>query len=505
MQPFEITPGVELVERIASGATSVVFRARATKELEYAEKGTPLAVKVLKEEPRGAVAERWKREVAIGSSCRSPNLIKYFDHGTYIAQFGAQPFVVMEWFIANTLEDLAPQILAMTTLQRRHHLRSVLSQSLQGLQYLHDRGIIHRDLQRRNILISPSGHLKIINFGTSKHTSTTAVTERWEEIGTRRYWPPEYFSYVVSPDEWSSAGDIFMLASCLIHAYSGNFVFSEAKTYPEFFDSLRRYGSDYRSRVPELDQCRSWLSRILYGVLQIMLSPRPDDRLPPRLLLKLLQHEFRRYVKRLDKNRFPLTALIWCLPSNFETLATDFIMHLVQAPPEQKIRARDLHSLKLFGHVDGKSIVSLVKTLVLFGLLRADPVESGDWYNYFLVDQDESDWIFKDEVILTATEALHTVNRSTARLEAAIMEKRMALFKMGQQHGKTDRFHTFWNLEMCSIGDEIFVTYEKRTVIDQYYLAKAAKLIDPIYLSGVDWKPGALSESRWSTDNSRID
>jgi serine/threonine protein kinase len=328
-------------------------------------------VKIFKDEAQGATAERLTREVQIGLACRCPQLIRYFDHDIAATQLGDQPFVVMEWFSGSTLEQLAPQIIALSPLRRRRHLRSVLCQALHGLQYLHQRGVVHRDLQRRNILVASNGAVKIIDFGTAKHAAPSDITERWEEIGTRRYWPPEYFRYVAAPDAWDVAGDLFMLASCLVHAYTGKFIFAEADNYQKFFARLQEYALEYKTNIPELETCKSWMSRSLYGALNIMLSPRPDDRTDATTLIKLLSGNFTRVAKRLPRDAFPLTALVWSLSSEQESLATallDYFGDRFGAQEAPHMAANDLHFLDQFRRLTGKSIISLVRRFVLFGL-----------------------------------------------------------------------------------------------------------------------------------------
>lgn len=59
-----------------------------------------------------------------------------------------------------------------------------------GLEFLHEKGIIHLDVKPENILIGPDGYLAIADFGLARHVSSLEFDD-WTGLGTVSYMPPE--------------------------------------------------------------------------------------------------------------------------------------------------------------------------------------------------------------------------------------------------------------------------------------------------------------------------
>jgi serine/threonine protein kinase len=146
MQPFEITEGIKVIEKVSEGATSVVYRAFSTRDLGYVSENTPLAIKLFHQMPTGRAQERFEREVKIGTSFNSMFLVRYYGAGIYSTALEQRPFIIMEFIEGPNLKA------ALTSFQRMDEERdsfviSILTDILNGLKILHEGGIIHRDIQ----------------------------------------------------------------------------------------------------------------------------------------------------------------------------------------------------------------------------------------------------------------------------------------------------------------------------------------------------------------------
>ncbi|KAK0067915.1 MAP/microtubule affinity-regulating kinase 3, partial [Biomphalaria pfeifferi] len=88
----------------------------------------------------------------------------------------------------GTLKDF---IASIGKLQEKQ-VKRIAKQLLEGVEYLHKKRILHRDLKSRNILMSDDENIKIADFGISKQFQTFSVAETY--TGTIKYMAPEMFT-----------------------------------------------------------------------------------------------------------------------------------------------------------------------------------------------------------------------------------------------------------------------------------------------------------------------
>lgn len=90
-------------------------------------------------------------------------------------------------------------------------------QLLRGLSYLHENGVIHRDLKSANILIAPDGTIKLTDFGSAKKFGTAKYSFTRSLKGSPYWMAPE----VVSKTGHSYPADIWSFGCVLIEMYTG--------------------------------------------------------------------------------------------------------------------------------------------------------------------------------------------------------------------------------------------------------------------------------------------
>src|SRR5918997_3605495 len=145
-----------------------------------------VALKLLKDHyaENEEFVERFKREARNAASLSHPNIVSIFDRGE--SEDGTY-YIAMEYLPGGTLKDrilkrgaLPPQMAAEVALQ-----------IAEALQAAHKRGIIHRDVKPRNILVAESGDVKVTDFGIARAADATTTSHLGDILGTAKYMSPE--------------------------------------------------------------------------------------------------------------------------------------------------------------------------------------------------------------------------------------------------------------------------------------------------------------------------
>lgn len=105
-----------------------------------------------------------------------------------------------------------------------------MTQVLLGLQYLHDQGVIHRDIKGANILTTKDGKVKLADFGVS--TSTLAGPDKEAQVVGTPYWmAPE----IIELSGATPASDIWSLGCTVIELLSGKPPYHHLQAMPALF------------------------------------------------------------------------------------------------------------------------------------------------------------------------------------------------------------------------------------------------------------------------------
>src|SRR5436309_1319425 len=146
MQPGAKIGSYEIVAQIGAGGMGEVYRARDSKlNREVALKVLP--ARLAQDEERLA---RFQREAQTLAALNHPNIAHIY---------GLQDdALVMEYVPGQELRGPLPLETAVT----------LARQIAEALEYAHEKGIIHRDLKPDNIMVTPEGHIKVLDFGLAK-------------------------------------------------------------------------------------------------------------------------------------------------------------------------------------------------------------------------------------------------------------------------------------------------------------------------------------------------
>jgi serine/threonine-protein kinase len=152
--------------------------------------GRRVAVKVLKAEFSSdpEFIERFRAEARTTAMLNHPGIASVYDYGeTEIDADGRTAYLVMELVNGEPLNS----VLKRTGRLSLRHSLDMLEQTGRALQVAHTAGLVHRDVKPGNILITPTGQVKITDFGIAKAVDAAPVTQTGMVMGTAQYIAPE--------------------------------------------------------------------------------------------------------------------------------------------------------------------------------------------------------------------------------------------------------------------------------------------------------------------------
>lgn len=225
---------------IGTGGMASVYRATDTAL------GRTVAVKLFRADGSAAEPERQSGEIALLASLNHFALVTLFDASTALVDGVPRAFIVME------LVD-GPDLRARIEGGPLPSLDVAMmgADLAEALHYVHEQGIIHRDVKPANVLLAPSGfpgrsmHAKLADFGIARLLDETRLTATGSLLGTASYLSPEQAlgAAIGAPTDVYSLG--LVLLECLtgLRAYPGTAVESamaRLQRQPEIPNALGR-------------------------------------------------------------------------------------------------------------------------------------------------------------------------------------------------------------------------------------------------------------------------
>ena len=171
-----------VLRQIGEGGMSSVY------EVEHVELGKRFVLKSLLRELAGRkdLVARLRNEWRALGRLEHPNIVAATDAAT---SANGIPFYVMERLEGRSLSERLRREGRVPVFEALEITAGVL----EGLSAAHDIGIVHRDVKPPNVFLTPSGGVKLLDFGIAKITDSASavVTARGVAIGTPRYMSPE--------------------------------------------------------------------------------------------------------------------------------------------------------------------------------------------------------------------------------------------------------------------------------------------------------------------------
>jgi len=176
-------PRYRVLEPLGAGGMGLVFKA------EHVLMGRTVALKVLRGDvgDRPELVERFCREVKTLARLTHPNIVTAHD----AEEYGGVLFLVMEFVDGESLDRVLARCRAVPPALAAGWVRQVA----EGLRFAHECGLVHRDLKPGNLMLTPQGQVKILDFGLARLggalAPASAATPTGVIVGTPAYIAPE--------------------------------------------------------------------------------------------------------------------------------------------------------------------------------------------------------------------------------------------------------------------------------------------------------------------------
>ncbi len=186
----------------------VVYKAEDTKLKR------PVALKFLAghllqdEESR----QRFQREARAGAAINHPNICMVHE----IGEADGQTFLAMEFVAGQGVKEKIE-----TRPLKLEEALDIATQTAQGLQEAHEKGIVHRDIKPANLMVNEKGQVKIMDFGLAQLASRSKLTKTGTTLGTMAYMSPEQ----VQGEPTDHRSDIWSLGVVLYEMVTGQLPF----------------------------------------------------------------------------------------------------------------------------------------------------------------------------------------------------------------------------------------------------------------------------------------
>ncbi len=237
-KPGEIIGLYEVREEIGRGGMATILDA------VHQETGEVRALKLmLPGAHTEEVKERFQLEHQTLSRLNHPGVLKVFEFGTH----GDRPYIVMERIQGRELGVLVEDWRELPSSERFELTQRILTEVAEALEYIHEQGLVHRDVTPSNIMVVEDGTIRLMDFGVVKDPGAD-LTVVGEVVGTVAYIAPEQ----ITGTRVDARTDLYSLGAVLYLMLTGRRPFS-ARTMAGYLDKhLHRPPRPPRELVPSI-------------------------------------------------------------------------------------------------------------------------------------------------------------------------------------------------------------------------------------------------------------
>ena len=251
--------------------------------------GRTVAIKILRSDLARdpSFQNRFRREAQAAAALNHPAIVAVYDTGEDVVTeptgvVAHVPFIVMEYVEGHTVRDILRDGAAVPIDEAVEITAGVLS----ALEYSHRAGIVHRDIKPANVMLTPTGAVKVMDFGIARAVADSAatMTQTQAVIGTAQYLSPEQ----ARGETVDARSDLYSTGCLLFELLTGRPPFTGdspvavayqhvrenppapsaiASDIPEALDrvTLKALAKDREARYQTADEFRADLEAVLHG------------------------------------------------------------------------------------------------------------------------------------------------------------------------------------------------------------------------------------------------
>jgi serine/threonine-protein kinase len=251
--------------------------------------GRTVAIKILRSDLARdpSFQNRFRREAQAAAALNHPAIVAVYDTGEDVITeptgvVAHVPFIVMEYVEGHTVRDILRDGAAVPIDEALEITAGVLS----ALEYSHHAGIVHRDIKPANVMLTPTGAVKVMDFGIARAMADSAatMTQTQAVIGTAQYLSPEQ----ARGETVDSRSDLYSTGCLLFELLTGRPPFTGdspvavayqhvrenppapsaiASDVPDALDRvvLKSLAKDREARYQTADEFRADLEAVLHG------------------------------------------------------------------------------------------------------------------------------------------------------------------------------------------------------------------------------------------------
>jgi serine/threonine protein kinase len=262
----------QVEKRLGGGAAGTAFEVRLVRAWGEFARGH-----IFKKEAASTAVARRVREATIGGSLNHVNLVRVHDTSEFWVG-GTPRYLVMDLICGDVLDEHVNKNPVSSD-----RTRQILWGIGLGLDVLHSRSILHRDVKAANVMLDANGQPVLLDLGVVQPMTDDKLTASQAFLGTLQFAAPEW----LFAEKCTEASDVYSLGTIGYQLLTGALIFNDIKLYTRQVDAVK-------NQDPPLDR-DGWDAKKHYlgNLVKRMLSKQPSERPSLEEVLETLGNELR--------------------------------------------------------------------------------------------------------------------------------------------------------------------------------------------------------------------